>query len=93
MIDYKQAWGSFLIFLIVIFGIGYLISHTHNTSQKQEGVEVMSPIIVCSDDSADNSKIFYHKISFEGHTYIVFDIGGDRAGVTHDENCRCRKKK
>lgn len=35
-----------------------------------------------------------HKFEYEGHTYLYFMEGaGHRAwaGLTHDENCKCRK--
>ena len=70
-----------------------MISMFNSPNKKhQENPKMVEQIVISSKDSTDRDPIMYNKISFEGHTYIVFDIGGNKAGVTHDENCRCRRK-
>lgn len=37
----------------------------------------------------NNLKYSIHKIEFEGHSYLIYD-GYSRAGICHDENCKCK---
>lgn len=45
-------------------------------------------------DSSDRPDVTIYKMEYEGHSYLVVTFNNtlNRAGFTHDENCKCRKK-
>jgi len=49
-------------------------------------------LCACSIGCADPAVKDFHKVEFDGHTYVVYDGGDYDSGVVHDPNCRCRVK-
>lgn len=66
----------------IIFVTSIAVLLTALTGCNERGYDVV--------DDGPYLKTRIYKIEYENHSYLIFDNGGYKGGITHDENCKCK---